>query len=94
MAEKMNIRQVAELAKLSLTPHEEARMKAEMQGILALARQLQQLDLENIPATQHILPLVNVMREDVVQPSMEREQILSAAPARMDDFIAVPRTVE
>lgn len=94
MAERMNVRQVAELARLTLTPEEEARMTEEMQGILAFARQLQQLDLGGIPPTQHILPLVNVMREDAVQPSLEREQILSAASARTDGFMVVPRAVE
>ena len=94
VAERMNVRHVAELAKLTLTPEEEARISEEMKGILAFACQLQQLDLEHVQPTRHIQPLVNVMRDDTVQPSMEREQILAAAPARVDDFIAVPRAVE
>lgn len=94
VTDRMNVRQVAELAKLALNQEEEARMAEEMQGILGLARRLQQLDLTDVPPTQHILPLVNVMREDVVHPSMEKTIVLSAAPARTEDFIAVPRAVE
>lgn len=69
-------------------------MADEMNVILGFARQLHQLELTDVPPMQHILPLVNVMREDAVQPSMDRVTVLSAAPARIEEYIAVPRTVE
>lgn len=94
MSEHMNVRRVAELAKISLAPEEEVRLSAEMEGILAFARQLQQLDLADVPQTQHILDRVNVMREDEIAPSLPQETVLTAAPSREAAYISVPRTVE
>lgn len=94
MPEMMNVRRAAELAKIELTRAEEIRLSAEMEKIVAFARQLQQLDLEGVPQTQHILPLTNVLREDELSSCLPREAMLNAAPAREDAFIAVPRTVE
>lgn len=94
MSETMNVRRVASLAKLSISPEEEARLSAEMADILAFAKQLEQLDLSDEPQTQHILDQVNVLRADETAPSLPLETILAAAPFRADGFIAVPRTVE
>ncbi len=94
MPDEMNVRRVAELAKIALTEQEGVRLHAEMEAILAFARQLQGLDVTDVHQTQHILPIANVLRADEVQPSLPREQILAAAPAREDAFMAVPRTVE
>lgn len=94
MSEIMNVRRIAELSKLALTPEEEIRLSKEMAGILEFARQLQQLDVEGVPPTQHVLDLTNVLRTDEICPSLPQEDILSAAPARADVYIAVPRTVE
>lgn len=94
MSDTMNVRRVAELAKIALTGQEEVRLQAEMEEILMFARRLQAIDVQNVPETQHILPVVNVLRWDEACPSLPREQILAAAPAREDVFMAVPRTVE
>ena len=94
MSEMMNVRRVASLAKLSISPEEEARLSAEMADILAFAKQLEQLDLSDVPQMQHILDQVNVLRADEAAPSLPLETILAAAPSRAEGFIAVPRTVE
>lgn len=94
MSEMMNVRRIAELSKLALTPEEEIRLSKEMAGILEFARQLQQLDVEGVPPTQHVLDMTNVLRADEVRPSLPHEAVLNAAPARADVYIAVPRTVE
>lgn len=94
MSDTMNVRRAAELAKITLTEAEEVRLQGEMAGILALAQKLQALDVTGVPQTQHILPLVNVLREDAVQPGLAQAEVLSVAPAREDTYIAVPRAVE
>lgn len=90
----MNVHRVAELAKIALTPGEETRLSAEMADILSFARQLELLDLQGVEQTQHILDITNVLRADAVRPCLSQETLLSAAPARVDAYIAVPRTVE
>ena len=49
------------------------------------------LDLENIVATSHPFGLVNVVREDVVRPSLDRDEVLAMAPDAQDGRFAVPR---
>ena len=94
MPDMMDVRHVAELAKIQLTQEEESRLAAEMEGILALACRLQQLDLQNVLPTQHLQDLKNVLRADEVQPGLSQEVVLQAAPDREAAYIAVPRTVE
>ncbi len=94
MTEPMNVRRIAELARLSLTPEEEIRLAREMESVLAFARDLQSADVTDVPQTQHILPIRNVLRPDEVQPGLARDAVLKAAPACGEDYIAVPRTVE
>lgn len=94
MAEMMNVRRIGELAKLALSESEEVRLAADMAGILAFARQLQSAGVDGAPQTQHILQTANVLRADVEQPSMPRKDVISAAPACAEEYIAVPRAVE
>lgn len=94
MPDQMNVRRVAELAKIALTSEEEARMSVDMEGILVLARQLQSLDTTDVPQTQHVLEIRNVFREDALQAPLAQSELLDAAPAKLECYIAVPRTVE
>ncbi len=95
MSETMNVRRIAALAKIRNSPDEEVRLSAEMEDILAFARQLQQLDLTDVPQTQHILDRSNVLRDDVIgDSSLPQEAVLAASPSRDEAYITVPRTVE
>lgn len=94
MSEEMNVRRLAGLAKLTLTPEEEIRLNREMKDILAFARQLQETDVGNVPQTRHVLEQTNVLRADEPGECLSRDTVLSAAPAREDGCIAVPRAVE
>ena len=96
MAKKpaMAVKQVAELAKLVLSPEEEERMAGEMAGILSFAQALSQVDTEGVPMTAHVIPTENVLREDVPAPSFDRGQLLANAPTRTDSCVTVPKTFE
>ena len=90
----MAVKQVAELAKLALSPEEEERMAGEMAGILSFAQALSQVDTEGVPMTAHVIPTENVLREDVPAPSFGRELLLANAPTRTDSCVTVPKTFE
>jgi hypothetical protein len=47
-------------------------------------------DLDDVEPMAHPLPLANVMRDDVVQPCLDREEVLAAAPAAEDGRFRVP----
>ena len=56
--------------------------------------QLAELDTDGVEPMSHVFPLVNVLREDEVKPSMARELILQNAPKQKDGCFLVPKTVE
>ncbi len=71
---------IAELAKLDLTNQEIERMTEQLSAILDYAERLNQLDTDAIPPTFGVIPNQNVMRADIVTPSLTREQVLQNAP--------------
>jgi aspartyl-tRNA(Asn)/glutamyl-tRNA(Gln) amidotransferase subunit C len=94
MAQDFDIKYVAHLARISLTPAEEEQYSAQVSGILGYIEKLKQLDVTNIEPTAHAVPLVNVARADVVQPSLSNEEALRNAPARANGLFIVPKIVE
>lgn len=89
---QLSVRQAAALAKLALTEQEEETMGAELQTLLMFAQELSQVDTEGVPMTAHVLPLQNVLRDDVPAQPFDRELLLQNAPSRTEDGISVPQT--
>ncbi|MDD2421480.1 MAG: Asp-tRNA(Asn)/Glu-tRNA(Gln) amidotransferase subunit GatC [Heliobacteriaceae bacterium] len=85
------VEQVAMLAQLALTEAEREQVTGQLNAVLAEADRLQALDTTGVPPMIYGLPLRNVFREDGVEPSMAREQILANAPVAEDGFFRVPR---
>ena len=91
---QIQVEQVAALAKLHLTPAEQARMGGELQAIIAFADQLSEVDTRDVPITAHVVKMSNVFREDVPCMEFDRDTLLQSAPTWDSGFITVPRTVE
>lgn len=89
---QMSVRQAASLAKLLLTEQEEESMGAELEILLTFAQELSQVDTTDVPMTAHVLPLENVLRDDIVVQLFDRELLLQNAPSRTEDGISVPQT--
>lgn len=92
MQPAMPVRAVADLARLSLSPEEEAAMGRELDAVLHFARTLTGLDLTDVPMTAHAVPLENVLRDDVPHVPIARETLLNSAPTQDGTFITVPPT--
>ncbi|PJF30519.1 MAG: Asp-tRNA(Asn)/Glu-tRNA(Gln) amidotransferase GatCAB subunit C [Candidatus Thermofonsia Clade 1 bacterium] len=88
------VMQIAELAKLSLTEGEIAAYAEQLSAVLEYASRLEQLDTADIPPTANVLPLQNVMREDVVRPSLPREQALANAADAIEGQFRVDAVLE
>jgi aspartyl-tRNA(Asn)/glutamyl-tRNA(Gln) amidotransferase subunit C len=71
---------VAELARLGLSAEETELYRQQLSAILDYARMLDRLDTESIPPTASVLPLRNVMRPDVAEPSLAPGEALANAP--------------
>lgn len=91
---KEQIEHVAHLARLSLTEEEITHMTKDMEMILSFADQINAFEFEDVNATAYIIPINNVFRDDVVQPSMDRDLLLSNAQSVEAGCVSVPKVVE
>ena len=88
-----DVAHVARLARLSLTDAELVRFTEQLGAILDHAADVAALDTTDVAPTAHPLPLRNVLRDDVVVASLDREEVLAQAPAVEDGLIRVPRII-
>jgi aspartyl-tRNA(Asn)/glutamyl-tRNA(Gln) amidotransferase subunit C len=83
------IEEVANLARLELTPLEKEKMRDELAPILTYFEILKELDTEHIPATSQVIAVQNLMRPDEVRPSAPVAEVLKNAPMREADYFRV-----
>ena len=91
---RADVEHVARLARLALTDDEIEQLTVELGAVLEHAADVAALDLDDVPPTAHPLPLRNVLRDDTVRPSLDRDEVLAAAPAAEDGRFRVPRILE
>jgi len=84
-----DVEHVAALARLGLTVEEKERMRDQLSSILGHIEALNELDTDAISPTAQTINLTNVMRDDVVKPSLSREAVLQNAPRTTDGFFEV-----
>jgi aspartyl-tRNA(Asn)/glutamyl-tRNA(Gln) amidotransferase subunit C len=82
---------VARLARLDVTEDELAMFTEQLGAVLDHAADVEALDTAGVPPTAHPLPLHNVFRPDVPQPSLNRQEVLAEAPDVEDNRFRVPR---
>lgn len=93
-APHMDIRYVAHLARLELTPREQHTFAAQLGQVLEHIEKLKQLDVSNVEPTAHAVPMLNVTRPDEVRPGLAHEEALRNAPAQANGLFIVPKIVE
>ncbi len=81
---------VALLARLELTDAELDTYTDQLAAIIDHAADVAALDLADVPPTAHPLPIENVLRPDVIAPSLDRDEVLSQAPSVEDRRFRVP----
>ena len=93
-AAEINVKYVAHLARISLSPDEEQRLAAQLGNILGYIEKLKEADVSGVEPTAHAFPLVNVTRPDEIHPSLPNEDALRNAPAKANGLFMVPKIVE
>lgn len=88
------IEHVANLARLNLTEKEKVSLTTEMEEIISWVDKLNELDTTGVKPMEHVIPIRNVFREDIVEKSYDREKILANAPVSEDGCFKVPKVVE
>ena len=88
-----DVEHVAKLARLEFTKKELETFTRQFNEILAYVEKLKELDTSNVEPLSHVIELNNVFREDVVQPSYPKEEMLKNAPSRTEKFFKVPKVI-
>jgi aspartyl-tRNA(Asn)/glutamyl-tRNA(Gln) amidotransferase subunit C len=89
-----NVKYVAHLARLTLTPEEEKKLGAQLGNIIGFVEQLKSVDVSHVEPTAHAVPTVNVTRADEVRPSLPHEEAMRNAPKQAGGLFIVPKIVE
>lgn len=88
------VEHVAKLARLEFSEDEKELFRGQMDAILSYIDKLAELDTSGVEPTSHVLPITNVMREDVPVPSLSPDDALGNAPERSGSFYRVPKIIE
>lgn len=91
MIDREQVRKVANLARLELTPEEEEQFTSQLGNILDYFQQLSELDVSDVAPTARAIDVSNVTRTDELQPYPERDAILQAAPEQEGEYFKVPK---
>jgi len=86
-----DVRKVAELARLALPEEKIATYTGQLERILDYVAHLEAVDTSDVPPTTRAVEVVNVTRDDRVQPTPVRDDLLDLAPQREGDFFRVPK---
>jgi aspartyl-tRNA(Asn)/glutamyl-tRNA(Gln) amidotransferase subunit C len=88
-----DVRKVARLARLSMDEAKLARLTPQLESILEYVAKIGEVDVAGVQPMAHALPLANVLREDVVEPSLPIEKVLQNAPEIDGRFFKVPKVI-
>ena len=96
------VRRVAELANLELTPEEEPRMQHDLNAILGHIAQLSELDTTGVAPMEQVGDMLSgpvfaegeTLRADTVRASIERKAVMASAPESDGRFFKVPKVIE
>ena len=90
----LDVAYVARLARLNLTDEETELFQKQLGDVLKYAEKLREVDVSNVEAAAHALPIFNVFREDAPRDWFTALQALSNAPRQANGLFIVPKVVE
>ena len=88
-----DVKRTAQLARLDFSDDELRNMTKDMTTILGYVEKLNELDLQDVPETVHVLKLTNVFREDEVKPGLSNAEALANAPKSKKGHFSVPKVI-
>jgi aspartyl-tRNA(Asn)/glutamyl-tRNA(Gln) amidotransferase subunit C len=90
----LDVAYVARLVRLNLTEEETKLFQKQLGDVLKYADKLREVEVSNVEAAAHALPIFNVFREDEPRDWFTAQQALSNAPRQANDLFIVPKVVE
>lgn len=94
MAIEIDISHVARLARLALSEEDLEGYRSQLADILSHAARVQSLEDDPHPDSAHPLGLVNAFRDDVIAPSLHRDEVLSQAPQAIEGYFGAPPALD
>ncbi len=91
---KIDVKYVANLARLELTEKQTAKFQKQFSSLLDYIEKLKTLNTKNILPLSHATSLENVFRKDKIKSSLNLEDALTNAPQREGDFFKVPPVIK
>ncbi len=85
---------LARLSRLAVTDDELDTFAGQLDVILGAVAQVGEVAAADIPPTSHSVPLTNVLRDDVVRPSLPQADVLAGAPDAAEGRFRVPRILD
>ena len=89
-----DVEKIADLARLQLSEAEKEEYLGQLTAVLDYAAVLNELDLEGVPPSPHAIAQQNVMRDDVIEPSLPIEDTLYNAPQQKDDQFLIQSVLD
>jgi len=93
-ATDLDVGYVSKLARLNLSDEETRLFQKQLADVLKYAEKLSGVDVSQVEAAAHAVPMFNVFREDEPGPSFTAEEALANAPAKANQLFIVSKVVE
>lgn len=91
MINREEVKKIANLARLEVTPQEEEEFAGQLDDILQYFEQLSELNTEGVPPTTRAIEISNVTRPDELDPYDAKELLIEEAPEQEGEFFLVPQ---
>lgn len=85
---------LAHLARLEFSTEEKEELKTDLERMISFVEKLNEVDTEGVEPLLHMSDEVNVLRDDVVEGSITREEALKNAPVKNNSFFLVPTVIK
>ena len=92
--EHMNVRKIADLARIDLTQEECDTFQGQLNAILGYVETLKSVDIEGIEATAHATPVFDRLREDRAEQGLNQDDLLRNAPDKALGQVRMPKVVD
>ena len=91
---ELDVGYVAQLARVNLTTEETQLFQKQLGDVLKYADKLREVDVSQVEAAAHAIPVFNVFREDEPRDWFTTEEALSNAPRKANNLFIVTKVVE
>ena len=93
-SEQIDVGYVAQLARMNLSQSDKELFQKQLSDVLHYIEKLREVDVSQVEAATHAVPVFNVFREDISRDWFTAEEALSNAPRKSNNLFIVPKVVE